>query len=108
MGDAKVVDWRLKRENDGRDLARAMADYCNDMQYNKEAFAEELVDRTHRTLNQSALSLMFATIVKMAESYEKGWYDDRNRAAMMICSEINDFMKKTSPLGDRWSSTPCI
>lgn len=53
----------------------------------------------HRTLNQSFTSKFIIQFIKrMAENYEKGYYDARNEVACKICSEMWNLLK--SKYGD--------
>lgn len=61
-----------------------------------------LVDKMlcmHRTLIQSFTSKFIIQFIKrMAENYEKGYYDARNEVACKICSEMWNLLK--SKYGD--------
>ena len=93
-----MTEWELKqhranRENEkkGREVAQALGKLVNIMGGNKAAedgFIDELTNREHRTLQQSAGGLMFKTIKAWADQYEKDMYDGRNEFLVKICAKI--------------------
>ena len=75
----------------GIDAAKALADLVNIIGGNdsaENAFVEELTVRTHRTLQQAAGGLMFRTIAKFADDYDRGRYDLRNEALGKACKQL--------------------
>lgn len=108
MAEEQRIDWDAKRRNRGIELAKSIADYVNDMGHKKEPFTEELLNCTHRTLQQSAMQMMFYTIAEMAKKYETGVYDLRNEQACKTAAEIHKFMSESSPLGEKWWFCPSI
>lgn len=84
---------RREREADakGRKLAEDLSSLVNVLGGNKVAegaFIDELTNRSHRTLQQSAGSLFFKTIQEWASQKEKGYFDGRNEYLVEVCHRL--------------------
>jgi hypothetical protein len=93
MNEYDLKRYRQEREDEenGRKLAKDLGRLVNRMGGNGKAeggFVDELTNREHRTLQQSAGGLMFKVIEKWAKDYEKGQYDGRNEYLLKTCSKI--------------------
>jgi len=93
MTDYEIKCAKAAREatERGKKLAKDMTDMVNVLGRNdpaEKAFIEELTQRSHRTLQQSAGGLMFKVIAAWAEMCNKGYYDARNEHLRKCCAEI--------------------
>jgi len=72
------------------DAARSLSDFVNRNSgaLASKQFAEELCNKTHRTLQQSSFKVMLACIDHWAKHGDTGNYDARNEATVMTCRRI--------------------
>ncbi len=92
----KLADLKKKfsgeccRRKTGEEAAQALENFINVISNNDEnkSFMEYIVYRTHRTLNQSIMGLIFAIIVEEAKLAETKRYDARNEASVMTCKKL--------------------
>ena len=77
----------------GQEAAEALASFCNDYGADIPGFVVAL-HRQHRTLQQGVGRIMVTMIRQWAANYERGDYDDRNKA---ICELSRDIIKKVQP-----------
>lgn len=91
-------------------IAKGIEESVNVMGTTSTDSMSYLVDKMlhmHRTLNQSFFSRFILRFIKrMAENFEKKWYDDRNEIACKICWEIWGVLKNT--YGDEILHLPLI
>lgn len=79
------------RNSNGNDAAQALLDFVNvgsDADFKE--FANTLVLRGHRTLQQRAMGLMLECIDQWAEQLGQGCYDGRNEATVMLAQRVKD------------------
>lgn len=71
------------------ELAKAIGDSVNifDTKEDRERFAEAMC-RLHRTLQQGAMRMFIAWILKLDECYGTGNYDPRNQATCRLARKI--------------------
>ncbi len=83
------------------EVARNLSDFVNVMGDDKdvELVAEHVVNRTHRTLQQSIMGLFLKVIYKWAKNYEEGWYDGRNEATCKLAKSIVDHIGENYKYG---------
>lgn len=101
-------DYDQRRRDNGEALAKDLVNYVNDMGHLKEPFTEELINKSHRTNQQSAAQLFYFTISQMAKKFRSGHYDLRNQMSYKVADQIDTFMTESSPLGERWFNMPMI
>lgn len=83
---SEEVCRRKTGEETGQALERFVNVMCN-RDENKE-FVEYIVHRTHRTLNQGIIGLVFDIIKEEAKLAETMRYDARNEASVMACKKL--------------------
>lgn len=84
------------KELTGQEAARLMADFVNpmgDLEY--QAFAEEMAHRTHRTLQQSFMRLMWKVMREFAKAKS---HDLRNEGTVKLCREVTAKYEDWPPL----------
>ncbi len=75
----------------GKEMATAFEDFVNNFNTApRKEFAETIVYRTHRTLQQSVFSTFMECIKLWSKMYEEGNYDLRNEET---CKQANKIMK---------------
>lgn len=93
----KLADLKKKfseeccRRQTGEEAGQALERFVNVMcnrDENKE-FVEYIVHRTHRTLNQGIMGLVFDIIKEEAKLAETMRYDARNEASVMACKKLS-------------------
>jgi len=87
------------------DLARSLGQFVNQFGHRKDIFIEQLVGRTHRSLQQNLGRLVFALIRAWGKEYENGRYDMRNEALVKSCMDIKDLMDNVH---EGWDNLPSI
>lgn len=83
----------FKKETKSEDVADLFADAVNSSMFNNEAFAKQLTNRTHRTLQQSAFRAFKACVDGWAENEKEGWYDMRNEATVKASVKVKEALK---------------
>lgn len=74
------------RDLTGAELAQLVDEFVNSGKKEEvEAFADHIVNRTHRTLQQRIMGLFVATIEKWAAVPS---FDARNEATVKLCKKI--------------------
>jgi hypothetical protein len=82
----------------GKEMAREFSDWVNGADHDDyKEFAEELVTRTHRTLQQNSMKVFVACIRKWA-GLEANWYDLRNEATVKLSKRIVELDNLYLPL----------
>jgi hypothetical protein len=79
-------DYERAQKAAAQQAVRVLSDYVNNMGHDPKAFVEAL-SREHRTLQQSATSLMLAWFEHLSK-LEDGWYDLRNEASVQVAKKI--------------------
>ena len=81
---------------DARETARALANFANGASKKDiEEFVDELVNRTHRTLQQRVVAVFMGPVVDAYVDAEKsGRTDLRNAAAAKLCKRIAGIFDK--------------
>lgn len=93
--------YKLDREDRQAVLASLLETTVNDMCFEGDSFINE-ISLFHRTLQQSALGLIFKTIHEATK-----WYTDgRNEFVVRLCKEIDLHM--TEQYNTTWYKTPFI
>ena len=83
---------REDRRKRGAELGRELADFVNVYSENGfEEFVNEVTTSSHRTVQQSVMRLFLKVVRAHVVNHNTGCFDDRNRATVVLCSEI---MKK--------------
>ena len=85
------------RDLTGEELAQMVDEFCNgadDKHYTQ--FTEQVITRTHRTLQQKIMGLMVRTIEAWADTLH---YDARNEATVELARKI---VKATGDKYDRY------
>lgn len=74
------------RDLNGKEMCQMLEEFCNSM-YKEEmkAFTEQLVSRTHRTLQQRIMSLFIACIEHWSNQTD---FDMRNEATIKLAKKI--------------------
>lgn len=72
-------------------MAETLSEYVNSYNFDKVGFTEALQGE-HRTIQQSAISLMLFTIREFA-NIDPHRVDPRNRKGVEVCRKIADFME---------------
>ena len=87
------------RKNEGETnddvFARFFGDFVNGVLCSKEKVAERMC-REHRYLQNEMFKVCLAYIKKLAENYEKGYYDGRNEYAAKTSSKIIEYFNSTN------------
>lgn len=78
-------------EERAREAAQALARALNEMSFDVEAFADELL-REHRTIQQTAFGAFLATVRAWAEQDRKGCYDPRNEFTVKKSRQIVELL----------------
>jgi len=94
-----------ERTKEAVDLAGDLRDFVNRSGHRKDIFIEQIVGRTHRTLQQNLGRLIFALIRAWGKEYENGRYDMRNEALVKSCMDIKDLMDNVH---EGWDNLPSI
>lgn len=78
------------RELDGAETAMMFDEFVNGADDSEfAAFAKQIVERTHRTLQQRIMALFMATIERWAECAESPLrYDARNEATVKLAAKM--------------------
>lgn len=82
--------YKKEAENNAIKLAQDMARMTNGS-YDKDAcqiFASQVINCTHRTLQQGIGNCFLTVIRQAAEAYDKGYYDLRNEMFYKWCKEV--------------------
>jgi len=85
----------------GKDVAEALVDYSNNMARDDSDFVEQVVYRSHRTLQQSVFEMFLKLCSEWAKCEKEGCYDLRNEYTVKKAKEIMALM-------DGMVSTPFI
>ncbi len=105
MGNAlEVKSYDTVQE--AEDAAKNLESFVNPFGADYEAFVDQIVYRTHRTLQQSIGKLMFLLIKRWAEMYRCGKFDGRNEALCRTCHNIDELM--TEERGKAWGYLPMV
>ncbi len=76
------------RDLSGTDMAMMLDEFANKADDSDvQEFVEQLISRTHRTLQQQIMNLFIASIEKWA-SLGTDQYDLRNEATVKLCKKI--------------------
>ena len=75
----------MDKITDGAQMAKLLADFANGALCDDQGFAEEITLRTHRTLQQSLMSLFLKTIKAWSEM--ETW-DKRNEATIQLAKKM--------------------
>ena len=81
-----MSDYERAQKEEAQKAVRALSDFVNNMGHDPKAFVEAL-SREHRTLQQSATSVMLAWFEHLSK-LEEGWYDLRNEASVQVAKKI--------------------
>jgi len=109
--EKQEIKWQVRRRQEAVKLAESLEHFVNDMMFDADSFIEQLTRCTHRTLQQSALKLIFKLIDVCGDRYDNDrsrYTDGRNELSYRMCSQIRKAMNEKSPLGDRWWNQPFI
>lgn len=81
-----------KRDNETNDdvFARSFSDYVNKCPNDFERAARAMAN-DHRYLQQEMFKLCMEFIKKLADNYNRGWYDDRNKWACQTAHTIKNY-----------------
>lgn len=74
-------------------FARFFGNFVNGKCHNKKKVAEKMC-REHRYLQNEMFKVCLEYIKKLAENYEKGYYDPRNQYAAQTSKKIIDYFKE--------------
>lgn len=74
-------------ENNDNVFVRQFSSFVNGKCYNKEKVAE-LMAREHRYLQSEMFFVCYAYMRKLAENYDKGYYDQRNEYACKSAKQM--------------------
>jgi hypothetical protein len=77
---------------DGKTAAESFSDFVNNYTADEEGFVNQLVNCTHRTLQQSAFKVMFMCIKAWSEKTE-GQYDLRNEDTVKMSKKMVEAVK---------------
>ena len=79
---------------DGKELAIALTDFVNSYNFDKQGFINQFCNE-HRTLQQSAVRLMFELMEHIASDEYR--FDGRNEGSHKVCKDLMEGfkMKKT-------------
>lgn len=84
----KSIKYRLyMTKPTSKEVAEKVLDFVNSFGFDAEGFAEE-ISNSHRTLQQSTMTLFLNVVKKWAGMYDNGWYDDRNKSTVKISKAI--------------------
>jgi hypothetical protein len=93
----RAPEQRLKAkqaQTGGRHLADQLADFMNHNGYqDTDAFVNQIVHRTHRTLQQEIFGLFVALCEEWAKQDGPGQYDLRNEATIAGAKKVTDVLK---------------
>ena len=101
---AELVAARLKRytpktnESEDESIGRIFEDMVNGRISSLGAVAKRMA-RSHRYLQQQLFYLCTAYIKELADAYDNGHYDDRNKYACEKCKQIVESCFEVSPNG---------
>lgn len=89
---------------DGKELAIALTDFVNSYNFDKQGFINQFC-REHRTLQQSAVRLMFELMEHIASDEYR--FDGRNEGSHKVCKDLMEGfkMKKTKDEVERFGSS---
>ena len=87
----------MEKINNGEEMAQVLADFVNNMSYQKSQFSEQVIYRTHRTLQQSIMELFMNTIYEWSKLEEYS-YDLRNEFTVKLAKKIIDHLTKDGSL----------
>jgi len=78
------------KDLNGTDMARKLSDFVNIMGGRKrnENFAKEIVNKTHRTLQQGIFGLFMYVVAEWAKAEEENNFDGRNEFTVKTCKKI--------------------
>jgi hypothetical protein len=85
-----MKDYERIEQEQAQQAVRVLSDFVNSYSHNPKAFVEAL-SREHRTLQQSATSLMLAWFTHLASLHE-GEYDGRNEASVKMAKLIQPIL----------------
>ena len=106
MGNALELK-SYNAEKEAVSAAKNLEDFTNPYGCNMTAFVDQIVYRTHRTLQQSIGKLVFLLIKRWAEMHRCNRYDLRNEALCQACHNIDDLM--TQEFRDKdWTYLPTV
>lgn len=83
----------FKKPTKSEDVADLMADAVNSSIFDNEAFAKQITQRTHRTLQQSFMRALKTVFASWTEMEKDGWYDHRNEATVKASKKVNEVLK---------------
>lgn len=88
----KIKSERLRRPS-GEEAGEFIENFVNTFDDSgKKEFVKYIVNKTHRTLNQSIIDMFFQAIYLQAENHLTGRYDARNEYATNICYKVKQFI----------------
>ncbi len=92
---SKKIGDELSRRKTGEEAAMELERFVNVMCNCQENdnFVEYIVHRTHRTLNQGIMGLIFAIIKEEAKNDALQRYDARNEASVKACAKLSPLLE---------------
>jgi hypothetical protein len=103
MVSANLTWWNKRKaktmtDKTGKEVAKLLADFCNNMSLDDREFVEEICCRTHRTLQQSLFGVITHLINEWAAMADSDNFDLRNEATVKACQKIRDQILKDTYL----------
>ena len=93
-------------KEEAKSAANALVDFVNPFGADLKGFADHIVYRSHRTLQQSVGKVLFILIQRWAQCYREEQYDLRNAELCQKCHNICELMREEYN-GD-WDYLPMI
>lgn len=87
----KVQKEKIQHGGDlsGANMAMMLDEFCNRAdESDVKEFVDQLIHRTHRTLQQRIMNLMVSSIEKWASLLEEREYDARNEATVKLAKKM--------------------
>jgi hypothetical protein len=83
----------FKKSTKTEDVADLLMDAVNSSSFDDEAFAKQVTQKTHRTLQQSFMRAIVKTIHGWSKMHKEDWFDLRNEATVKASSKIVETIK---------------
>lgn len=83
----------FKKPTKTEDVADLLMDAVNSSAFDNKAFAKQITERTHRTLQQSFFRAIMACVRTWSQMHHEKWFDLRNEATVNASAKIEEVLK---------------